>query len=168
MMKKDVIYSMRMNKQVRDALKKVARKKHRTVASLLDKIISEYLETEGYIDLQGIKEERRKHARKKIMLPGKMFLQTDTQLQDLPSVILDLSAGGVLLTYPKGSAGVRVNSIEELPAFKLSFELPSTRESLSFNCSARHISVNGEEIKVGATFDNPDQRQLQSLNQYLM
>ena len=167
-MKKDVIYSMRMNKQVRDALKKVARKKHRTVASLLDKIISEYLETEGYIDLQGIKEERRKHARKKIMLPGKMFLQTDTQLQDLPSVILDLSAGGVLLTYPKGSAGVRVNSIEELPAFKLSFELPSTRESLSFNCSARHISVNGEEIKVGATFDNPDQRQLQSLNQYLM
>lgn len=167
-MKKDVIYSMRMNRQVRDALKKVARKKHRTVASLLDKIISDYLEKEGYIDLHGIREERRRHARKKITLPGKLYLQTDTQLQDFPSVILDLSAGGVLLTYPKGSSGVRVNSIEELPAFQLSFELPNTRESLSFNCSARHISVNGEEIKVGATFQNPDQRQLQSLHQYLM
>ena len=69
-MKKDVIYSMRMNRQVRDALKKVAHKKHRTVASLLDKIISDYLEKEGYIDLHGIREERRRHARKKITLPG--------------------------------------------------------------------------------------------------
>ncbi len=48
-MKKDIVYSIRMNILVRDALKRAAIKERRTVASLLDKIILDYLEGERYL-----------------------------------------------------------------------------------------------------------------------
>ena len=51
---------MRMNRDVRDVLKTIARKKRRTMSSLLDKIIVEYLEKEGFIDGEGAKLERRR------------------------------------------------------------------------------------------------------------
>ncbi len=38
-MRKDVIFSMRMESRVRDVLNEAAKKDHRSVASLLDKIL---------------------------------------------------------------------------------------------------------------------------------
>jgi len=43
-MKKDVIYCMRMSWRVRETLSRIAKKDHRSVASLLDKIVADYLQ----------------------------------------------------------------------------------------------------------------------------
>ena len=48
-MKKDIVYSIRMSILVREALKRAAKKERRTVASLLDKIILDYLEEQRYL-----------------------------------------------------------------------------------------------------------------------
>ncbi|MEJ2170785.1 MAG: Arc family DNA-binding protein [Desulfobacterales bacterium] len=71
-MKKDAVYSMRMSSRVREALKKAARKERRTVASLLDKIIIEYLSQEGHINLDA---ERRNFSRTRITLPAKSIVR---------------------------------------------------------------------------------------------
>ena len=47
--KKDTIYSLRLNSLVREALKNAAEMECRTMASLLNKIITDYLRKEGLI-----------------------------------------------------------------------------------------------------------------------
>lgn len=163
---KDVIYSMRMNSRVRDALKKAAQRERRTVASLLDKIITDYLEKEGILIRNGFSEERRRFRRKKIILPSATHLQTGAAAGSFPSVILDLSGGGVLVTYPKGSE-IKVSSLGELPNFSLSFELPNSGESVRFDCDARRMFDTGSEIQVGATFKQPDENNLHKLQTFL-
>ena len=119
-MKKDAVYSMRMNSRVREALKAAARKERRTVASLLDKIIIEYLSQEGHINLDA---ERRNHRRTRITLPARSIVSEGSQKKSFPGVVLDLSMGGVLLTYAKGS-DIPFSSVGKLPRFELCLEDP--------------------------------------------
>ncbi|MBW1821727.1 MAG: hypothetical protein JRI92_08165, partial [Deltaproteobacteria bacterium] len=75
-MKKDVVYSIRMSVLVRESLKRAAREDRRTVASLLDKIILDYLENERNLQLSETEtdrrgfQDRRRFKRKKIALPA--------------------------------------------------------------------------------------------------
>jgi predicted DNA-binding protein len=64
-MKKDVVYSIRMSVLVRESLKRAAREDRRTVASLLDKIILDYLENELNLQLSETGADRRGFKAKK-------------------------------------------------------------------------------------------------------
>ena len=150
-MKKDVIYSMRMNKRVREALRKAADRECRTVASLLDKIIIDYLTKEGFSLRENFTEERRKYPRKEITLSALTHLKNGTRLDPLPGVILDISMGGVLVTYPKGSE-FKITSVGQLPNFELSLQLPNLSETIRLDCDARRITDDGNQIQIGATF----------------
>ncbi|MGV8074006.1 MAG: PilZ domain-containing protein [Syntrophobacteraceae bacterium] len=166
-MKKDIVYTIRMNSEVRELLKVAAQKDRRSVASLLDKIIIDHLEREGFQMGMGRPEERRKHERMKITLPGTASLEGDAFSESFPGVILDLSLSGALVTYPKGSE-IRIASLGELPSFRLSFQLPKTEEPLSFLCEARRMSDSGNEIHVGAAFNGAEGDSLNRLQAYLM
>jgi hypothetical protein len=167
-MRKDTIYSMRLSKRVLDALRQIAGRERRTVASLLDKIIADYLESEGFSTRNGFNEERRRFPRKKITLPGTTVLKAGPALEALPSVILDLSQGGVLLTYPKGS-DLPVTSLGELPDFQLQFTLPPGGDIVQIECHAQRMSEAGSEIQVGATFRKPEEDEhIQKLKAYLV
>jgi c-di-GMP-binding flagellar brake protein YcgR len=161
-MKKDIIFSMRMSTQVREALKTAAKREHRTISSLLSKIITEHLEKEGLSVKERPFEERRRHQRRRLLMPSKTYLDANSKAKDLPGVILDISLGGVLVTYPKASE-IRTTSIGELSSFELCFELPSTREKLCFGCDARRMTDTGNEIQVGAIFRNPSDASLEKL-----
>jgi hypothetical protein len=166
-MKKDAVYSMRMSSRVRDALKKAAQKERRTVASLLDKIITDYLAQEGFLRGPEFDSERRRFPRKKITVPAKTYLRIGSKDDPFPGVVLDISMGGVLVTYPKGSE-IKFASTGELPHFEICLELPRLEEELCFDCNARHMRDTGDEIQVGAAFRNPKGQDLQRLNTYLM
>jgi len=166
-MKKDAVYSMRMSMRVRETLKMVAKRERRTVASLLDKIITDYLANEGYLRGPEFGAERRRFPRKKITVPAKTFLRIGVKDEAFPGVVLDISMGGVLITYPKGSE-IRFASTGELPHFEICLELPRLEEDLCFDCNARHMRDTGDEIQVGAAFRNPKGEDLQRLNTYLM
>ena len=161
-MRKDAVYSMRMSTRVREALKKAAQKERRTVASLLDKIIIEYLAQEGHINLEA---ERRNHRRTKITLPARSIVREGTQEKAFPGVVLDLSPGGVLMTYPKGS-DIPFSSVGRLPRFELCIEDPYSHEQLNIDCDTRHMRDTGNEIQVGASFINPGEQELQKLAAY--
>jgi hypothetical protein len=161
-MKKDAVYSMRMSSRVREALKKAARKERRTVASLLDKIIIEYLSQEGHINLDA---ERRNFSRTRITLPAKSIVRQGRRKKTFPVVVLDLSMGGVLLTYPKGS-DIPFSSVGKLPRFELCIEDPHSHAQLNINCDTRHMRDTGNEIQVGASFIDPGEHELQKLAAY--
>jgi hypothetical protein len=166
-MKKDVVYPLRMSSRVREALNQSAKKDSRTVASLLDKIIIEHLSEEGYLRGPEFGTERREFPRKKITIPARTFVEADSEEKSFPGVVLDISMGGVLITYPKGS-DIKFTSMGELPRFELCLELPRVDEKLCFDCDVRHMHDTGTEIQIGATFGDSEEDCLQMLNSYLM
>jgi len=166
-MKKDVVFSIRMSTEVRDALREAAVKEHRTISSLLNRIITEHLEHDNIAGVERRFEERRKFHRKRILLPSKTYLDEGSSARDLPGVILDISLGGVLLTYPKASE-IKKTSLGDLSKFELCFELPSTRERIRFGCDARRMIDTGNEIHVAATFRNPNLNTIKKLQTTLL
>ena len=166
-MKKDVAYSMRMPSRVREALKEAARMDHRSVASLLDKIVADYLTKEGFLRGPEFGTEKRRFPRKKITLPVKTFMKAGSEEKVFPCAALDISMGGALVTYPKGSK-MTFTSIGERPLFKLCFEHPQANGDLCFNCETRHMRDTGDEIQIGASFNNPNEKCLKKLNSYYM
>jgi hypothetical protein len=166
-MRKDTVYTMRMNKRIRDALGKAALKERRTVASLLDKIITDHLMREGFLSDQEIGAERRVHARKKLTLPVRTTMKTEAGDESFWGVLMDISRGGVLVTYPKGSP-IRFGSTGEMPHFGMCLELPRDDEELCFDCKACHLSDTGKDIQIGAAFSNPEASELERMETYLM
>ncbi len=166
-MKKDVVYCMRMNRRVRETLNRIAKKDHRSVASLLDKIVADYLAKEGYLEGPEFDTERRRFPRKKITLPVKTFMKAGSEEKVFPGAALDISMGGALVTYPKGSE-MSFTSIGKRSRFELCIEQPQANGDLRFSCEARHMRDTGNEIQVGAAFNDPDENSLQKLNSYYM
>ena len=60
-MAKDTTYTLRINSKLKEALAVAAKKDRRTISSMLEKIIVDYLEKDG-IEWEG--EERKKRGRK--------------------------------------------------------------------------------------------------------
>jgi len=165
-MKKDAAYSIRMDMATKLALKKSAAKDHRSMASLLEKIIADHLSMQGFVKQSLPDSERRKHPRKSVSLPGVMGLKSGL-VEDLFSVvILNLSPGGILLTYPK-ELWIKVPLDGGLPGFSIRFEIPATRERVSFNCRAMWMARTGDSVRLGAAFEGGDFRGFGALRAYL-
>ncbi|MBW2145981.1 MAG: PilZ domain-containing protein [Deltaproteobacteria bacterium] len=161
------MYSIRMNRSVLKSLKRAAYKDRRTVASLLDKIILDYLEKEGFVMLPDFGMERRRFQRKNVTLPATSLFKARSKVEPYPTVILNISQGGVLLTYPK-NFGIKITSSRELPQFEILFTLPFNNEQVHFPCEAHHMSDNSKEIHIGASFSEPNKEELQKLQINLM
>lgn len=166
-MKKDIVYSIRMNTLVREALKRAAKKERRTVASLLDKIILDYLEGERYLLPFENSSERRSFQRNKITLPAVSVIDIGDKEMTFPCVITDIALGGVLINYPKGSP-VKSIFMKDLPRFNLLFRLPQTGAELRFCCDVRRLIEENGEFQVGAIFYKPDEDSLNKIQNYLI
>jgi len=164
-MKKEVIYSLRMSKAIRDALKAAAKKESRSIASLLDRIIKDYLEKNGFISDPSAIKEQRWFTRKDIFEPATIFLKAASEIQKKTIVILNISLGGVLIGYPKTS-GIDL-SLKEKPKFELCLELMDLSEPLCFDCEANRQVDSDYAVQVGAHFVNTHEADLQMLKAYL-
>ena len=172
-MKKDVVYSIRMSILVRESLKRAAVKERRTVASLLDKIILDYLEDEQYLQLpetgtdrRGF-QDRREFKRKKITLPATLTLTVDGKTETFACAILDIAMGGVLVSFLRNSE-IKINTSKDLQHFKLSFHLPQIEDQLHFQCDTLHIIEKEREIQIGGVIREPDDETLRQLKFYLI
>ena len=164
-MKKEVIYSLRMSKAIRDALKAAAKKESRSIASLLDRIIKDYLKRNGFLSDSSSIREQRWFTRKEIFEPATIYLKVDSDIEKKTIVILNISLGGVLIGYPKTS-DVDL-SLEEKPKFELCLELTNLSKPLCFDCEANRRVDSDHAVQVGAHFVNTNEADLQMLKAYL-
>ena len=164
-MKKEVIYSMRMSKAIRDALKEAAKKEGRSIASLLDRILKDYLKKNGFIsDSVSIKEQRW-FTRKEIFEPANIYLKAPSDIEKKTIVILNISLGGVLIGFPKTS---EIDlSLKEDPKFELCLELSNLSKPLCFDCEANRQVDSDYAVQIGAHFVNTNEEDLQTLKAYL-
>ena len=61
---------MRLNRHTRLLLQQAAQHERRSIASLIDKIITDYLKNEGYLKRSDRIEDQRSGCRKTTMLPA--------------------------------------------------------------------------------------------------
>ena len=164
-MRKEVIYSLRMSKELRGALKKAAKEESRTVASLLDKIIKDYLAQKGLLGhLDGIKDQRW-FTRKEIYKPATIRIDEKSRPKDVEIVVINISLGGVLIGYPKKT---EVSfSPEQVPRFELCMDLTEEKQSIRFNCEASRMTDSGYGVQVAANFIDADPHNLRLLRSYL-
>ena len=165
-MKKDNVYCLRMSTAVLNALKREAEKERRSLSSLLDKIIVDYLDRNGVLPDVLLDAEQRRFPRTQVNLPARVTVFNGSERKDYPCVILEISLGGVLLTYSRGS-DVQVIANGRLPVFDLSFQIPQGKDELHFRCRVRHMSEDGSGLKVGAMFEEPAEEDLSKLEAYL-
>jgi PilZ domain/Arc-like DNA binding domain len=165
-MKKPVMFCMRMSQTMRDSLGDAAERDHRSVTSLLQKIIADYLEEKGFAVEHYAPDERRRFPRRKVTLPATTHLRAGRRVESVPGLVRDISLGGVLLSYPKGPRR-KVPSVGGVPDFELGLQLPSTQEHIYFSCHARRMFDVGNEIQVGAAIGDADQENMQKLKSYL-
>jgi hypothetical protein len=164
-MKKEVIYSLRMSRELRDALKKAAKQESRTVASLLDKIIQDYLSQKGLLSqIDGAKDQRW-FTRKEIYKPATMFVDEKSESKKVEIVIINISLGGVLIGYPKKS-DVSFSS-EKTPRFELCLDLSEEKQPLCFHCEASRMTDSGYGVQVAANFIDAEPSDLHQLRSYL-
>ena len=162
--KKNTIYTIRMSRRIREALRKAAFKERRTVASLLDKIVTDHLLKEGFLKDDELSTERRMSPRKKLAIPAKTLLENET----FRGVILNMSMGGILVAYPT-ALGIRFRSVGELVPFEVCLDIPREKAEICLDCKARHMRDTGSQIEIGAAFINADWGHLQKLKTtYLM
>lgn len=164
-MPKEVIYSLRMSRELRDALKKAAKDESRTVASLLDKIITDYLAQKGLLSqLDGVKDQRW-FTRKDIYKPATIFVEEKTEEKKVEIVVINISLGGVLIGYPKNSAVSF--STGQVPRFELCMDLAEEKQSICFECEASRMTDSGYGVQVAASFIDADPNDLHLLQAYL-
>jgi len=167
MMRKDVVYSIRMSILVRESLKRAARKERRTVASLLDKIIFDYLEKEQYLLPTENGSGRREFLRQRITLPAIATMKVENKPKTFPCVILDIGMGGVLISFSKSSK-INLNNKRKLPHFELSFKLPQSEDKFQLQCNTRRIIEKDGDMQIGAVIRKPDEEALKQLKNYLI
>ena len=153
-MTKDIVYSIRMTRLVRDTLRLAARKERRTVASLLDKIIIGYLEEQHYL------------LPHEITLPAMTIMEIGDSSSSFPCVITDIAMGGVNVTYPKGSR-IKEFLLGGQDQFRLLFKLPQAGAEIDFQCDARRLVEEERGVHVGAMINNPNPEDLTKLKMYL-
>ena len=162
-MKKDIVYSLRMNSRIKDLLKLAAEKDQRTTASLINKIFYAYLEKEGLLTKPEFKAETRKQVRKDVMLPVKILYRENEKERMFSGVVINVSSGGAMVLFPKGF-GILFESGDDHPRFELCFESPKLGEDLCLDCETRHLAINDNQIRLGAAFVNPNKDIMQMVN----
>jgi hypothetical protein len=163
-MKKDITICFRTSDGLRNALDKVAREDRRSLSSVIELVLTDYLEKSG----EYMKEhEKRRFTRKKVAFPA--FIQGSSKEGEVhdAGVIVDISLGGLRVSLPKECTS-KVYTDTEKAQFETSFVLPEENKSIKVTCRPnRVIPINGN-IQVGASFVDVDFTNYQKLQQYLM
>lgn len=166
-MKKDAIISLRLNSELRDQMKEIASRERRSLSSLLEKIIVEFIERKN--GAKGVEQDQRKYERKTFQVPA--VVQTGSSLNNKgyykTGKIKDISLGGLLLYVPK------TEQIENILRGKSSyievlFHLPDEARPVSFECKVCRINDRNGDLEIGAEFSNVDFPSYQALQEYLL
>ncbi len=103
-MRKEKIFSLRLTSGMRDALGKAARRDRRSIASLLEKVISDYLAKEGIKWEEAVSYlDRRQYPRTNVSLPARLTIQQTPEIfEETEALIENMSLGGSYVTYTNG------------------------------------------------------------------
>lgn len=162
-MKKERIFSMRLTPGMREALGIAARRDRRSIASLLEKIISDYLAREGirWEDAPDYRD-RRKAPRIHVSLPARLTIQQTPDIyEETEALVENMSLGGSYVTYANG---------HRLPwklhsPIRLMVRIPGGRVELV--CRAVRVIRDEHKVGVGLQYVDAPREILAQIERFL-
>lgn len=123
-----------------------------SLSALLNEILQSYLETNDPNFRSG--EDRRRFNRKKVIIPAIIYEKNESESigRYSSSTILDLSLGGVRLSFPLGSES-KTQIIKSGTEFEVIFSLNGSKEPVVFKCNAARLEKKDYGVQVGAAFN---------------
>ena len=160
-MKKDSLISFRVSKELHESLAQIAQADRRSLSSMIEMILSNYLADKKIFP--GM--EMRRHPRKPVAFPTVISRQDFAQSST--GAIADISLGGARILIPKDFAqNAAINS--KGSKFNIIFDLPTEGKPVDITCESTRVVEDGDNIIVGASFVDAEFKSYQSLQTYLM
>jgi len=153
--KKACVCSFRIEQGVKERMQAVAGEKGRSLSSLIERILSNFLDSyeKGNLSSDAVKQERRNHTRKDILIPARWRVGNKDDFVEYDVLVKNISTGGAYTVY---SNGYNFRMLEELKAqpFRLFIKLPGLWEPAELDCEARRFHLTKASTSVGIEFVN--------------
>jgi hypothetical protein len=160
-MKKDSLICFRASKGLHESLVQVAKADRRSLSSMIEMILTNYLTDKKVFP--GI--EMRKYPRKPVSVPTVINQQGLEQIGK--GSIVDISLGGVRILIPKDFEQNITNNFKG-SKFNIIFNLPTENNPIKMTCESTRVVYNEDSILVGASFVDAEFNSYKSLQTYLM
>jgi len=164
-MRKERIYSLRLTSGMRNALETAAKRDRRSIASLVEKIIADYLAKEG-IDWEKAPShhDRRQYPRKDVSLPARLMIQQNLEIyEETEALVEDMSLGGAYVTYTDGER----SSLRLHATIHLVVRLPRSDAALDLSCCAVRVIRDKEKVGVGLQYRQVGNENLALIDRFL-
>ncbi len=153
---RDTVICFRTSDDLRKALEKVSETDRRSLSSVIENILYDYVERR---EPKGVGEEKRRYPRKKISAPA---LVTDLDGVVHAGMVNDISLGGLHLSVPNSFQ----QEMREDSKISVVFTLPMSEKPLTVQCAPRHTHSNGL-MNIGASLVDTDFHSYRTLQNYL-
>ena len=161
--KKEITICFRTTDELRNALEGVARQDRRSLSSVIELILTDYV---GKSQVLPHQRERRRNPRKVVSLRAHVKGGPKGKWEH-EATVLDLSLSGLRLSLPK-ECMPDVYGAPGASQFETSFAVAEDGRALKFVCMPqRVVPVNGS-AHVGARFVDSEFADYQELQQYLV
>lgn len=158
---KDVTICFRTSAKLQASLKAAALREQVNVSALINSLLNDFLKTNSGSD-------KRRHNRKESIIPVIINGMTSSGPVLLTGTIQDVSLGGVRIAIPKHEQATLVINAE-VKDFEIVFRLPdgSTRP-VSMTCKPSRVSKVGEDLHIGASFQDGDLQSYFEIQSFVM
>ncbi len=150
---------MRLNRNMKRVLEGLARSEKRSLSSLVENILADYLTEKG---IEWEHKERRSYPRKVIEMPGRFQIRSRQAAQDYEVSIKDISETGAFAVYQE------IDSIDKvlkkgIPVkANISLQVSKKGEPLTLNCEVVRVSMDRHNTGIGLEYRKirPEQRSI--------
>jgi hypothetical protein len=164
-MKRDARIYCRTNEQLRDHLESYAAAEKRSVSSVIEFALAEFLRNRS--EMKGEAGEKRRYRRKNVTIPA-LVKATTTEESGLESgLVMDLSLGGLCMALTKESA-TDLGDGAKNKRFEAAFVLPGVQKPVRILCRRERTVPLGDGCCVGASFVGADFDYYHHLQEYLL
>ena len=166
--KKTSMCSFRVNPSLKNGLQAFARQRGRSLSSLIERILSDFLESQqANLSIATTERERRHHSRKEVVLPGRWRLRKGNDSFEHDVLIRNISAGGAYTEYLNGRI-YRLFEKDGIPSLKLTVRLPGSMEAIALECEAVRFHLTRDCLGVGLRYTkHTDQKSVAALKNFL-
>jgi len=153
--KKASVCSFRIEQGVKERLQAVADQKGRSLSSLIERILDNFLGCyeKGNLPFDSAKQERRGHTRRDILIPARWRVGNKYDFVEYDVIVKNISRGGTCTVYSNGYS-FRVLEQLQVQPFRLFIKLPGLWEPVELDCEARRFHITKSSTSVGIEFVN--------------
>jgi hypothetical protein len=164
-MKKQAIFSMRLNRDMKRVLEVLARSEKRSLSSMVENILADYLIEKG---IEWEQDERRSYPRKVIEMPARFTVRGSKGSEDHEVFLRDISQAGAYAVYKEIDGIGKILKKGVSVKAKLSIRVPNNKEPLTLNCEVVRISMDRNTTGIGLEYRKVRPEQQNLINEALV